>query len=70
MQVTTMTDAEREEAIQRAGKAIEKHMAIWASDGCMAARGDVDRARQSMEALIAGRSPEQVARMEAERGLA
>ena len=62
---TPMTDAEREDAILRAGKAIEKHMATYASTSCLSARGDADRARLLMQALIAGRSAEQVARMEA-----
>lgn len=52
-----MTDAEREEAIRRAGKALEQHMAVWQAEGCMAARGAADRARSLMGALIAGRSP-------------
>jgi hypothetical protein len=64
-----MTDAEREEAIKAAGQAIERHMAEYAASGCFAARGAADRARRFMEQLIAGRSPEQVARMEQERGL-
>lgn len=62
-----LADAEREEAIVRAGQAIEKHMAVWISDGCVAAMGDADRARQLMEQLIAGRSPEQIARMQADQ---
>lgn len=70
MQVTLMTDAQREEAIQRAGKEIEQQMATWQTEGCMAARGAADRARVLMGALIAGRSDEQIRRMEAERGLA
>jgi len=67
---TPMTDDEREEAIQRAGKAMEHHMAIYTSTSCFAARGDADRARILMQALIAGRSREQIQRMEAELGLA
>ena len=64
------TDADREAAIVRAGRAVEKHMTRWEAEGCFAARGDADRARMLMERLIAGRSPEFVARLEAERGLA
>lgn len=65
-----LSDSQREEAIARAGQAIERHMAIYARESCLAARGDADRARLCMERLIAGRSPEQVRRMELERGLA
>lgn len=58
-----LSDADREAAILRAGIAIERHEGIWLSTGCFAARGDADRARRLMEQLIAGRSPEQRARM-------
>jgi len=61
----SLSDADREIAIVFAGKAIEKYMADWEAHGCFAAHGDADRARRLMELLIAGRSPEQVARMEA-----
>jgi len=61
----SLSDADREAAIVFAGKAIEKYMADWEAHGCFAARGDADRARRLMELLIAGRSPEQVARMTA-----
>lgn len=54
-EASELSDAEREAAIVRAGKLIEKHMATWASDGCMAARGDADRARAIRARLIAGR---------------
>lgn len=63
------SDDDREAAIKRAGAALEKHMAQWEETGCFAARGDADRARRLMELLIAGRSAEQVAKMERERGL-
>lgn len=54
-----MTDLEREGAIESARKAM-----MLAPDAALA------RARfATMQELIAGRSPEQVARMEAERGL-
>jgi hypothetical protein len=65
-----MSDAEREAAIVQAGKAIEHYMAEYERTGCFGARGDADRSRRLMEMLIRGRSPEQVARMERERGLA
>jgi len=60
-----LTDEAREVAIVFAGKAIERYMATWQAEGCFAAKGDADRARRLMELLIAGRSPEQVARMAA-----
>ena len=65
----TLSDDEREAAIQRAGKFIESSMAEWDESGCFAARGRAERARMLMEALIRGRSPERVAQMERERGL-
>lgn len=64
-----LTDEAREQAIVRAGKAVEKHMATWERDHCFAARGDADRALRLMEQLIAGRSAEMVARLARERGL-
>jgi hypothetical protein len=65
-----MSDAEREAAIVQAGKAIERHMAEYERTGCFGARGDADRSRRLMELLIRGRSPEYVAKLERERGLA
>lgn len=65
-----MTDMQREEAIKRAGLAVVRHMGEWERTGCFAARGDADRARRLMELLIAGRSPQYVAQLERERGLA
>lgn len=65
-----MSDEEREDAICRAGKAIEHHMGLYAASSDLMDRGDADRARLLMQQLIAGRSAEQVARMERERGLA
>ena len=64
-----LSDADREIAIQRAGAAVEKHMAKWRETGCFAARGDADRALRLMGLLVKGRSPEVVARLERERGL-
>lgn len=60
---TGLTDEDRESAIVRAGRAIEKHEGVWLATGCFAARGNADYARRLMEQLIAGRSAEQVARM-------
>lgn len=64
-----MTDEEREEAIKAAGDLIVQKMEVWDKHGCFAARGDAIAAEIRQRALIKGRSPEQVARMEAERGL-
>lgn len=50
-----MTDEEREEAIKRAGRAVEKHMAEWERSGCFAAKGAADRAMQLLYLLKAGR---------------
>jgi hypothetical protein len=63
------SDEEREDAIRRAGKAIEHHMALYASSSDLMDRGDADRARLLMQRLIAGRSAEQVGKLELERGL-
>lgn len=57
-----LTDDEREAAIARAGRAIEKHMATGN-------RADAQRALRSMEQLIARRSTAQVMRMRIARGL-
>lgn len=67
--VGTLTDDQREEAIQRAGRAMEAHYFRWCCTGNFADKGDADRARLLMEALIAGRSKAQVLRMEIRKGL-
>lgn len=81
--VTPLSDAARELAIIRAGKAIERHMAaylaleqVYALTGCFADIGDAERQQRMaheacrlMEALIAGRSKAQVLRLEIKRGL-
>lgn len=59
-------DLQREVAIQQAGREIEAAMARYAESGNFADRGEADAARLRMQGLIAGRSAEQVARMEAE----
>lgn len=64
-----LTDECREEAIQRAGRAMEAHYFRWCCTGNFADKGDADRARLLMEALIAGRSKAQVLRMEIRKGL-
>ena len=65
-----MTDDTREAEIARLTAEMEAAYAIWQSDGCFAARGDADRLMRQQDDLVRGRSAEQVARMEAERGLA
>jgi hypothetical protein len=68
--VHTLSDSEREAAIKRAGELIVHYMNLWEKTSDFQYRGDADRARRLMEILIKGRSPEQIARMERERGLA
>ena len=64
-----MTDADREAEIARLTQEMEAAYAIWERDGCFAARGDADRLMRERDDLVRGRSAEQVAQMEAERGL-
>lgn len=64
-----LTDESREEAIQLAGRLFLKHMDRLNS-GDKAALGDARRALRLQNLLIAGRSAEQVLRMEQERGIA
>ena len=64
-----MTDEAREAEIARLSAEMEAAFAIWQSDGCFAARGDADRLMRQRDDLVRGRSAEQVARMERERGL-
>lgn len=68
----TLTDTEREEAIKACGQRIEDAMreAVKPEGDYFTARATADSAREKMEALIKGRSPEMVARLERERGLA
>lgn len=79
-----LSDSEREAAIVTAGRLIEKYMAQrakalfdWDVTGNFLDKADADSSRlkaeeaaRLMAELIKGRSPEVVARMEAERGLA
>ena len=64
-----MTDTAREAEIARLSAEMEAAYAIWQSDGCFAARGDAARLMRQRDDLVRGRSAEQVARMELERGL-
>ena len=65
-----MTDTDREAEIARLSAEIEAAYAVWQSDGCFAARDDADRLMKQRDDLVRGRGAAQVARMEAERGLA
>lgn len=69
---TEMTDYQREEAIKECGLRIEDAMREAVKPDCdyFTQRAIADSAREKMEALIKGRSPEMVARLEQERGLA
>lgn len=64
-----LTDAGREEAIQLAGRLFLRYWAKWEATSDFQYRGDADRALRLQNLLIAGRSAEQVRRMEIERGL-
>jgi hypothetical protein len=64
-----MTDADLEDAIRRCGIAME---AAYSQYRLYKRQADLDRAHyhlRQQQTLIGRRSPEQVARMEAERGL-
>ena len=65
----TLTDEQRESLIRHAASLVEYHMELYEISGDFADRGNADRARLSMEALIRGRSAEFVAKLERERGL-
>ena len=66
------TDDEREEAIRRAGRAMESWFNRYEASGKKdtGALAQAVRCQGHMATLIRGRSAAQVARMEAERGLA
>ena len=64
-----MTDTERESEIARLTREMEAAYAIWQSDGCFAAKGRADALMRERDDLVRGRSAEQVAQMEQERGL-
>lgn len=65
----SLTDAERERHIKHCGELMELAMQRWYETGDFGHRGEADRWRILMEEAIKSRSPAQVARMEAERGL-
>jgi len=70
-EATVLPDDVREAAIKECGLRIEEAMreAVKPEGDYFTARAVADSARERMEALIKGRSPEAVARMEQERGL-
>ena len=64
-----MSESEREEQIRCCGRLMEAAMARYEVHGDLSDRGEADRYRIEMEALIKGRSAAQVVQMEVERGL-
>lgn len=55
-QLRKLTDGEREAAIGLAASLVEYHVELYEISGCFKDRANADRARMSMEKLIAGRS--------------
>jgi hypothetical protein len=68
-QLGSMTDEEREAAAYRAGVAMHAWYSQFQQTGDMECLDNAYRALGLMRQLLAGRSPEYVARLEAERGL-
>ena len=64
-----MTDTAREDEIARLSAEMEAAYAVWQSDSCFAAKDRADSLMRQRDDLVRGRSAEQVARMERERGL-
>lgn len=64
-----MENAKLEKHIEDLGLLMVAAYNRYEASGCFADRGEADGWRLQMEAAIASRSPEQVARMEAKRGL-
>jgi hypothetical protein len=64
-----VSDQERELHIKQCAWLMEDAMRRFHESGCFTHRGEASRWRLLMEEAIRGRSPAQVARMEAERGL-
>lgn len=65
-----LTDAERERHIRDCGRLAEMAMARYEETGCFDAIGEARRWAMLQAEAINSRSPAQIARMEAERGLA
>ena len=64
-----MTDNERELHIKSCGDLMTQAYAQYEASSCFGDKGSADGWRMCMERAVAARSPAQVARMEAERGL-
>jgi hypothetical protein len=65
-----MTDEQRERLIEAAGEQCAAWVGEYARTSCSAHLASAHFWRRRMEALIHGRSPQQVASMEQARGLA
>jgi hypothetical protein len=61
---SVLTDEAREAAIKLAGERVEHLMSVWAAEGCFDAHAAAQVAQDRMYELIAGRSAEQIVRME------
>lgn len=64
-----MSDCQREAAIVNAGREVEAHMRAYGESNDLTDRAAADAARLHMEALIRGRSREQVLQQEIRKGL-
>lgn len=65
-----MNDSELERHIEDLGLLMVSAYNRYETSGCFSDRGEADGWRLQMESAIASRSPEQVAKMESDRGLA
>lgn len=65
-----MTDTERELHIKACGQLMEQAYANYEASGSFSDIGEAHAWRKAMQDAINGRSAEQVARMEQERGIA
>lgn len=65
-----MTDNERELHIKSCGQLMEQAMGNYEASGSFHDIADAHAWRMAMEAAIKARTPQTVARMESERGLA
>jgi hypothetical protein len=68
--VSAVSDDERELHIKNCGYLMEDAMRRWCETGDFGFRGEADRWRLLMQEAIRARSPEYVAKLERERGLA
>ena len=64
-----MADSELEAHIKSCGQLMQDAMSRYEQSGCFSDRGEADYWRIAMESAIKSRSPEQVARMETDRGI-